>query len=63
MGLVTAWAFSRFRERGLLSSCGVQASHGGGFSCIGARALGPVGFSSSGSQALEHKLSSYDAWA
>ena len=43
--------------------CGVQASHGGGFSCIGARALGPAGFSSSGSQALEHKLSSYDAWA
>ena len=27
-------------EQGLRSSCGVQASHRGGFSCCGARALG-----------------------
>ena len=31
--------FSVKRERRLLSSCGVQASHCGGFSCRGARAL------------------------
>ena len=33
-------------ERGLLSSCGVWASHCGGFFCCGARALGHAGFSS-----------------
>ena len=30
-------------ERGWLSSCGVQASHRGGFSCCSSWALGPVG--------------------
>ena len=45
-------------KRGLLSSCGAWASHGGG-----AQALGHVGFSSCGSQALEHRLSSCGAWA
>ena len=37
-------------EQGLLSSCGVQALHCGGFSC-GAQALGPLGISSCGAQA------------
>ena len=34
------WAFSSCSERGLLFSCGVWASHHGGFSCCAARALG-----------------------
>ena len=33
------WVFPRFSERGLLSSCGTQASHRRGFSCGGAWAL------------------------
>ena len=33
------WAFSRCSEQGLLSSCGMGASHRGGFSCCGAWAL------------------------
>ena len=33
-------AFSSCAERGLLCICGVWASHYGGFSCCGARALG-----------------------
>ena len=45
-------------ERGLLSSCGVQASHCGGFSC-GAWSLGYAGFSSWDAWALEHRLSSW----
>ena len=52
--------FSSYSKRGLLSSCGVRAS-GGGFSCGGARALGHMGFSSCGSQTLEHRLSSCGA--
>ena len=47
------------------SSCGELASHCGGFSCCGARALGAQasavvarGLSSCGSWALEHRLSS-----
>ena len=55
------WAFS---------SCGVLASHCGGFSCCGARALGRWtsvgvvrGLSSCGSWALEHRLSSCGARA
>ena len=39
-----------------LSSCGVQASHCGGFFYWGARALGCTDFSSCGPQALEHRL-------
>ena len=58
-------------SRGLLfGACRAQASHCGGFSCCGARALGPrasvvvaLGLSSCGSQALEHRLSSFGAWA
>ena len=33
-------AFSSCIQQELLSSCGAQASHCGGFSCCGARALG-----------------------
>ena len=50
--------------------CGAQASHCGGFSCCGARALGARasvvaarGLSSCGSRALERRLSSCGAWA
>ena len=38
--------------------CGVQPSHCGGFFCCRAQALGRTGFSSCGSLALEHRLSS-----
>ena len=51
----------RGRGRGLLSSCSVQASHYGGLSCCGARALGC--FSSCSPWALEQKLSSWGTWA
>ena len=44
-------------NQGRLSSCGVQASHCGGFSCCRAWAPGHLGFSPCGSQALEHRLS------
>ena len=46
-------AFSSSEEWGLLSSCGVQASHGGGFSRCRAQALGCMGFRSSSTSALE----------
>ena len=45
---VAVRAFSSFGDQGLLSSCGVQASHCGGFSCCQARALGILGFGSCG---------------
>ena len=48
--------------------CGVWASHGSGFSCFGARALGMQasvvaarGLSSCGAQALEH--AGFSSWA
>ena len=44
-------------EQGLLSRCGVQASHCSGFPC-GAWALVHAGFSSCGSLAVEHRLNS-----
>ena len=53
--------FSTYKEQGLLSSCSARASHCGGFSCRGARALGHTGFrgfSGCSSWALEHRLSS-----
>ena len=60
-------AFSSCGERGLLIAV---ASHCGGFSCCGARALGmqtsvvvACGLSSCGSQALERRLSSCGARA
>ena len=50
--------------------CRAQASHCGGFSCCGARALGPrasvvvaLRLSSCGSRALERRLSSFGARA
>ena len=52
------------------SSCSTRASHGSGFSCCRAWALGHAGFSSCstrvsscGPQALEHRLSSCGARA
>ena len=39
-------AFSSYSEWRLLSSCGAQVSHCGGFSCCRARVLGHTGFSS-----------------
>ena len=53
------------RRAGATLRCGARASHGGGFSCCGARALGAQasvvvahGLSSCGSRALECRLSS-----
>ena len=54
--------FSSCDEQGLLSNCCAQASHCGDF-CCGAWALGRMGFSSCGSQALKHRLSRSGAWA
>ena len=48
--------FSSCGEQGLLCNCRAWASHPSGFSCCGARALGCMGFSSCGSQILEHGL-------
>ena len=52
------------------SWCGARASHCGGFSCCGARALGTWasvvvarGLSSCGSRALERRLISCGPWA
>ena len=55
------WAFSSCGEQGLLFSGCEGASHCGGFSCCRAQTLGHVGFSSYGSQALEHRLSHPEA--
>ena len=59
-------AFSSFGEQGLLSSCGAQVSHCGGFSCFKAQALGHAGFTNcglwaqylqlTGSRVLAHEL-------
>ena len=56
--------FSSCRKQGLLSSCGAQASHCGGFYCCRAQALGHAGFScavhgfwSTGSMVVAHGLS------
>ena len=35
-----AWTYSSYNELGLISSCGVWASHCSGFSCCRAQALG-----------------------
>ena len=58
-----ARAFSSCGERGATLCCGARASHCGGFSHCGARALGARasvvvarGLSSCGSWALEHGL-------
>ena len=55
--------YSSFGEQGLLSSCSVQASHCGGFSCCRAQALGHSGFCSCGTWAIECRLNSCGAWA
>ena len=67
---VAAQAFSSCEEWHLLSTCGVEASHCGGFSCGGGQALGDRAWavathrlSSCGSQAREHRLSSWGAGA
>ena len=44
-------ALSNCGERGIFSSCSVQASHDSGFSCCGAGSLEHAGFSSCGPQA------------
>ena len=49
--------FSSRRERGLLSSCGVWASHCGGFSRFGVWAVGCMGSKSCSSRALGRGLS------
>ena len=61
---VPAWAFSSCGSRGLLSSCGAQASHCSTFSCCRALAdSGHTGFISWGSRALERGFSSCGVWA
>ena len=62
--------FLWLRPAGATLRCGVRASHCGGFSSCGARALGACasvvvahGLSSCGSRALEHRLSSCGAQA
>ena len=61
---------SSLQSSGATHHCGVQASHRGGFSCCGVRALGPQAsvvvicrLSSCGLRALEHRLNSCGAWA
>ena len=62
--------FSGCGEPGAALCCSAQASHCGGFSCCGARALGAWalvvvarGLCSCGPWALEHRLSSCGVWA
>ena len=55
LGLCCHSLFSSWSKPGPFSSCGVWASHSGGFSC-GAKAQGCSGFSSCGSWAVEHRL-------
>ena len=62
--------FLWLRRVGAPPRCGAQASHGGGFSCREAWALGAwtsvavaCGLSSCSSRALEHRLSSHGARA
>ena len=54
--------FFSFDEQQLLSSCGAQASHCGGFSCCRAWVLGHTMYNSFSSQVLEHRLNSCGAW-
>ena len=55
--------FSSCGKQGLCYSCSVRVSHCSGFSCCRAWALGPLGFRSCGSWALEHRLNSCDTQA
>ena len=52
------WVFSSCSEQKLLSSCGVWASHCGGFSCCRAQTPRCAGYSS-----CAHRLSTCSAWA
>ena len=63
LGLCCTRVFSSCSKQGLLSSCGMRASHCSGFSCFRAQALEGSGFSSCGSWALEQRLSSCGTWA
>ena len=56
-------AFSSCGERELLSSRSVWVSHRSGSSCCGALALKPMGLSSCGTRAQEHRLRSCGAQA
>ena len=60
---VAAWAFSSCSEQGPLCRCEVQTSPCDGVSCHKAQTLGHWEFSSCGSWALEHGLSSWGARA
>ena len=62
--------FLQLQRAGATLRCGAPASHCGGFSCCGARALGVWasvvvvrGLSSCGARALECRLSSCGTWA
>ena len=68
--LLLSTGFLQLWRAGATIRCGAQASHCGGFSCCGARALGAWasvvvahGLSSCGSRALERRLSSCGTWA
>ena len=70
VSLLLCLGFLWLRQAGATLRCSAQASHCGGFSCCGARALGTqasvvvaCGLSSCGSRALEHRLISCGAWA
>ena len=70
LGLLLRTGFLYLWRAGAALRCGVRASHCGGFSCCGARALGVQasavvahGLSSCGSRALERRLSSCGARA
>ena len=56
--LLQCGLFSSCRGQGLLSSCSVQASHCGGFSCCRVQVLGHTGFSSCGSWAIDCRRNS-----
>ena len=56
LGLCCCTGFSLVVPSGGYSSCSARASHCGGSSCWGARALGSSSLSSCGSRALEHRF-------
>ena len=60
---VTVLRLSLVAVRGATLHCGARTPHCRDFSCCRAWALGFVGFSTCGSQALEHRIDSCDAWA
>ena len=63
LGLLCCVDFSLVVESEGYSSCSAWAAHGGDFPCFGVPALGCMGFSSRGCQALERRLSSCGMWA